>query len=251
MPFPPYVCSVVPDDDERAWPVQGQGPYQCGCTVAANALNLLAGRQLYDKDDFVAEAGLLYQPALGGTPSPLTGWLIQRRGGGTHFGNLSRTDAEAVLRDLLGRGVPVVVELWRNRVGPFTVYGQHSVLLVGYSTPHPDRGGVPHEEYYFVDSQWPRLGEFRLDSNDRDVDGVATRMPGNHTLDRAEFLRLFETGIYFPVFRSQAEHDAWCAAHLRRLPGPPLVGRLGAALLTGSYDDWRGPRTNESGDAGS
>ncbi len=240
MSFPSYVHSVVAEAEPDAWPVQGQGPFECGCVAAVNALNLLAGRRIFDKDDFVAQAGPLFQPALGGTPSPLTGWLIRRHGGGTHFGNLLRTDGEAALRDLIDRGVPVVVELWRNRLGPVSLYGQHSVLLVGYSEPHPDRNGALHEEYYVVDSQWPRQGGFALGANDRDVDGVPTALPGNHTIDRATFRTIFQTGIYFPVFRSQAEHDAWYAACMRRLPGPPLFGRLRDALLTGSYDRWRG-----------
>lgn len=239
MPFPWYVHSVVTSDDEGAWPVQGQGYNECGCVVASNALNLLAGRYVYDKDDFVREAGVFFQRRLG-SPSPVTGWLIRRHGGGTHFGNLSRTNAEAVLRDLIDRGVPVVVELWRNTVGPFTLYGRHSVLLVGYSKPHPDRSGALHESYYFVDSQWLRVGEFNLHANDCDEDGNPLRLPGNHTLPRETFVRLFETGIYFPVFRTQPEHAAWYRAHIRPRRGLPVLGPLSAALLTGSYDEWRG-----------
>ena len=44
MPYPSYVHSVVANSDDTAWPVQGQGVNECGCTVAANALNLLDTR---------------------------------------------------------------------------------------------------------------------------------------------------------------------------------------------------------------
>ncbi|HEX9373426.1 MAG TPA: hypothetical protein VF897_20605, partial [Roseiflexaceae bacterium] len=98
MPYPPYVHSVIANSDDAAWPVQGQGINECGCTVAANALNLLAGARLFDKDSFVREAGLLFNRGLGGSISPVTGWLIKRHGYGTHFGNLLHTDPEPVLR---------------------------------------------------------------------------------------------------------------------------------------------------------
>ncbi len=241
MQFPSYVHSVVQDADTAGWPVQGQGENECGCTVAANALNLLAGKRMFDKDDFVRQAGLLFQRGMGGSPSPITGWLIKQHGGGTHFGNLSRTNAEAVLRDLIRRNVPVVVELWRNMIGPFNVYGQHSVLLVGYSDPHPDNSGTMHEEYYFVDSQWPQLGKFSLTTNDTDVDGNPCPFPGNHTIPRQEFLKLYQTRIYFPVFPSQAAHDEWYRQHIDEAQAAlPLFGNLTRSFFTGSYDLWRG-----------
>lgn len=240
MPFPSYVHSVIEHSDATAWPVQGQGENECGVTVAANALNLLTGQCRYDKDDFRRKIGLLFQRRLGGSPSPATGWLIRQHGGGTHFGNLRRTNAEAVLRALIDQRVPVVVELGTYRFGPFTVYGQHSVLLVGYSDPHPDQHGALHELYFFVDSQWPRLGAFDLRANDCDVNGNPTPMPGNRTIPRHEFLRLFQTGIYFPVFPSQAVHDDWYRTHMLTPRGRLLTNSLGSLLFTGRFDVWLG-----------
>jgi hypothetical protein len=243
MPFPTYVHSAIAIGTESAWPVQGQGVNECGCTVAANALNLLAGTKQFDKDELVRAAGLFFQRSMGGSLSPVTGWLLKRHGRGTHFGNLSHTDAETVLRDLIDRQVPVVVEIGSNYVGPFVIYGQHSILLVGYSDPHPDRSGVQHEDYYFVDSQWPALGAFDLGSNNTDCDGVAMPFPGNRTIPREEFKRLFQTGIYYPVFRSQAEHDAWYQANIRPEGGIPLLGWINNILIAGTYDRWVGPRS--------
>jgi hypothetical protein len=243
MAYPLYVHSVIANSDDTAWPVQGQGVNECGCTVAANALNLLAQRREYDKDQFVREAGLLFQRPLGGSPSPVTGWLIRRSGRGTHFGNLSHTDAEIVLRDLIDRKVPVVVEIGANRVGPFEVYGQHSILLVGYSDPYRDSRGGLREEYYFVDSQWPGLGTFDLHTNDVVENSAMTPFPGNRTMLRDEFLRMYPMRIYFPVFPSQAEHDAWYQANIRPEGGIPLVNWVGSSLLTGTYDIWIGHRT--------
>jgi hypothetical protein len=244
MPYPVYVHSVVADPADDAWPVQGQGVNECGCTVAANALNLLASRRAYHKDDFVREAGLLFNRDLGGSPSPITGRLIKKYGRGTHFGNLSRTDAEIVLRDLLDRKVPVVVEIGSNRVGPFVIYGQHSILLVGYSDPYRDSTGALREEYYFVDSQWPGLGAFTLRSNDVVENDATMPYPGNRTMLREEFLRMYETRIYFPVFPSQAAHDAWYQANIRPASGFPVVSWVGSSLFTGTYDIWVGSRVS-------
>jgi hypothetical protein len=241
MPYPPYVHSVIASSDDAAWPVQGQGINECGCTVAANALNLLAGARLFDKDRFVSEAGLFFNRRLGGSISPVTGWLIKRYGYGTHFGNLLPTDPEPVLRDLLDRNVPVVVELGSNYVGPFVIYGQHSILLVGYSKPSPDSSSGLREEYYFVDSQWPNLGGFDLHANDAIGNGVVTPFPGNRTIARDDFLRQYQTRIYYPVFRSQADHDAWYQANIRPERGAPLIGWVSNTLLAGSYDTWVGP----------
>jgi hypothetical protein len=242
MAFPAYVHTVVDTSDDIAWPVQGQGKNECGCTVAANALNLLAGRKVVDKSDMIRDAGIFFNSTLGGSPSPITGRLLKRHGRGTHFGNLSHTDAEIVLRDLIDRKVPVSVEIGSHRVGPLVVYGQHSILLVGYSDPYRDRSGGLREEYYFVDSQWPYLDQFDLRSNDV-VDGaVMTPYPGNRTMARDDFMRQYETRIYFPVFRSQAEHDAWYQANIRPMGGFPLFSRLSGELLTGTYDIWVGNR---------
>jgi len=240
MTFPSYVHSVVKDSDDASWPVQGQGPFECSCTVVANALNLLAGTKQCDKDEMVREAGLFFQRNLGGSLSPVTGWLIKRHGRGTHFGNLSHTDAEAVLRDLIDKGVPIVVEIGTNYVGPFAIYGQHSILLVGYSEPYPDRSGALQEEYYFVDSQWRELGAFDLHTNDVNEDGVVTPFPGNRTMSRAEFKQWYQTGIYYPVFRSQAEHDSWYRANIQPEKGIPLVSWVNRTLIAGTYDIWHG-----------
>lgn len=238
MPFPAYIHSAIASSDDSAWPVQGQGENECGVTVAANALNLLNGRRLFSKDDFVREAGLLFQRGMGGSPSPVTARLLKQHGVGTHFGNLSRTNAEAVLRDLIDRGALVGVEIGTNMVGPFAIYGQHSILLVGYSDPHPDKSGVLHEDYFFVDSQWPRLGEFDIHSNDVDADGTPTPLPGNRTIARYDFLQMYQTRIYFPIFRTQAEHDAWYRDHMRLPTSNALVSWFTGNFITGTYDSW-------------
>ncbi len=184
------------------------------------------------------EAGLFFKREWGGSPSPITGRLVKQHGFGTHFGNLTYTDAEVVLRDLIDRKVPVSVEIGSNRVGPFVIYGQHSILLVGYSDAYPDPAGGQREEYYFVDLQYPALGQFDLHYNNT----AAAAYPGNRTMTRDEFLRQYETRIYFPIFPSQAEHDAWYRAYIRPAPGIPVVNWLSGKLLTGSYDTWVGRR---------
>lgn len=239
MLFPAYVHSVVGDSDHEHWPVQGQGVNECGCTVAANGLNLLMGRRLYDKDRFVREAGIFFNRRLGGSLSPVTGWLISRHGYGTHFGNLRYTDAEIVLRDLIDRKVPVSIEIGSNRVGPLVIYGQHSMLLVGYSDPYRDGAGALREEYYFVDSQWPALGQFDLQSNDRVENGVQIAFPGNRTIARTDFIRMYETRIYFPIFRTPAEHGSWYRAHIQPRGGVPVLSWVNGALLSGSDDLWQ------------
>jgi len=247
MAFPSYVHSVIPDDDPGRWPIQKQGVNECGCTAPANALNLLLGRPEFDKDQFIREAGIWFKRYVfgrsGGTPSFITGWLIQRHGFGTHFGSLRETVVEAVLRDLIDREVPVVVELGANRFGPLTIWGQHSIVLVGYSDAYTDGAGQPHGEYYFVDAQYPGYGDtFGLETNDvdRDGDGSPEPYPGNRTIARDTFLRDFPTGIYFPVFPSQQEHDAWAAAHLQTAARLPILGALNDTFFTGSLDLWRG-----------
>jgi hypothetical protein len=247
MGFPPYVHSIIPDDAPTGWPIQKQGINECGCTAPANAINLLLGTRTYEKDQFVREAGIWFKRhvfgAAGGTPSFVTGWLIKRHGFGTHFGSLRHTDAEAVLRDLINRGVPVVLELGANKVGPLTIWGQHSVVLVGYSDRYVDAQGQARQEYYFVDAEYfGSTNSFGLHTNDsdRDGDGVAEMYPGNRTIEREEFLRNFPTGIYYPVFRTQQEHDAWAARHLHRSGGLPILGTINNRLLTGTRDIWRG-----------
>src|SRR5262245_13602700 len=120
------------------------------------------------------------------------------------------------------------------------IYGLHSVGLVGYSDPYADAHGQIYEEYYAVDSQWPVDAPFDLHSNDvdRDGDGVAESFPGNRTLSRDEFHRLFRTGLYYPVFATPATHDAWYRT-LRVLRRVPVIGWLNQTFFSGSYDLWR------------
>ncbi len=246
MAFPAYVHSVVADDTPQSWPVQQQGINECGCTAPANAMNLLAGHHVVDKDQLVREAGPLFQRYVfgqaGGTPSFVTGWLLKRHGYGTHFGSLRRTNAAAVLEALIDRGVPVIVEIGANKVGPLTIWGQHSIVLVGYSDPFSDGQGTEHREYYFVDAQYPLDAAFDLATNDtdRDGDGIAEHYPGNRTIPRDTFLRDYPTGIYYPVFPSQKEHDGWMEQHLAPTPRISVIGALKEALITGTTDLWRG-----------
>jgi hypothetical protein len=243
MTFPTYVHAVIPSADPSRWPVAPQGTCECDFAATANALNLLLGERRYSKDAFIRAAGPLFQPRLGGTISPLKVWQLRRRGYGTHFGNLSRTNGERVLRDLVDRGIPTIVELGvAFQVAQIMIYGLHSVVLVGYSDPYPDAQGQLHEDYYVVDSQWPVAGPFDLHSNDldRDGDGVAENFPGKRTLSRDEFRRLFRTGLYCPVFLTPAAHDAWYRT-LGVLPRVPVLGWLNQTFFSGSYDRWRTP----------
>ena len=244
MQFPASVHSAIRSADTIAWPVEGQGFNECGCTAASNALNLLAGAPRFRKDDFVHEAGVFFQPKYGGTPSPVTTWLVKRHGFGTHFGNLKNTDYEAVLRDLIDRQVPVIVELGLVTLGSVAVSGQHSIVLVGYSDPFRGRDGQLREEYYFVDAQWPELGAFNLRSNDLDIDGDGTIeiFPGNRTLSRQEFAALYPMRTYFPVFPTQADHDAWYEQHIRTQSRIPLLSPLIGRLTIGVSDLWLGAR---------
>jgi len=243
MPFTSYVHSIVSSSDSADWPIEAQGFNQCGCTAASNALNLLMRDLRFRKDDFVHQAGLLYQPKLGGTPSPVTTWLIRRHGFGTHFGNLQKTDYELVLRDLIDRGIPVIIELGVVKIGSLAVSGQHSVVLIGYSDPFRDSSGQTREEYYLVDAQWPQLGSISLSSNDRDADGdgVVESFPGNRTLTRQELRDNYPMRTYFPVFPTQSDHDTWYRENMRAEGGIPLLSRLTGRLVTGSYDIWIGP----------
>ena len=183
MTFPAFVHTVNRNVADGDWPVEGQGWNECGCTAASNAGNLVAHALRYRKDDFVREAGMFFQPQWGGTPSPVTSWLLHRHGFGTHFGNLQQTDYEAVIRDLIDRNIPVIVELGVVKMGNVPVSGQHSVVVVGYSEPFHDGKGQAHEEYYIVDAQWPALGQFSLKSNNWDFnnDGAVEEFPGNRT----------------------------------------------------------------------
>ncbi|HYF63678.1 MAG TPA: hypothetical protein VD886_12740 [Herpetosiphonaceae bacterium] len=238
--FPAYVHSVLPKLPEADWLAQAQGLNECGCTTPANALNLLHnGERFFDKNQLVREAGVWFRRDWGGTPSFITEYLLRRHGAGTHFGNLSRTDGEKVLRALLDQGVPVCIEMGRNKIGPFNLYGEHAVLLVGYSEPFRVADGTQREEYYVIDAAFTDAnGVFGLHTNnvDHDGDGVAESYPGNRTYERQEFLAGYPTGIYFPVFRSQAEHDRWYASRMRRGGRMPVLGWLRDRFITGSFD---------------
>lgn len=239
MSFPSYIHSMIGSADAAAWPVEAQGVNECGCASASNALNLLVHAKRFSKDAFVRQAGLFFQARFGGTLSPTTGWLIKRNGFGTHFGNLSRTNFEVVLRDLIDRGVPVIVEIGLDPLG---VYGGHSIVLVGYSDRYPGAGGQIREEWYFVDAQYPALGRMDLSANDLDVDGdgQVEAFPGNRTLSVEEFRQIYPKKIYYPVFPTQADHDAWYRQNIRQDSGVPVLGRLSDSLLTGSHDLWVG-----------
>jgi hypothetical protein len=242
MHFPPYVHSVIKEAAEAAWPVAGQGWNECSFTSIANALNLLAGAPRHTKEEFMREVGPLFQPRLGGTLPPLKALQLRRRGYGAHFGTLAHTDAERVLRDLVDRGVPVIVDIYTAfQRGTTRIFGMHATLLVGYSEPYQDAWGRLREEYYLVDPGWPAVGRFDMAANntDRDGDGLPEPFPGNRTLERAELLRLWTTRNYCPVFRTRREHAAWYAQTLRRAPGAPFVGSLLQAALFGSDDRLR------------
>lgn len=242
MSFPAFVHTINRSTADADWPVEGQGWNECGCTAASNAGNLVAHAMRYHKDDFVREAGMFFQPQWGGTPSPVTSWLLHRHGFGTHFGNLQQTDYEAVIRDLINRNIPVIVELGVVKMGNVPVSGQHSVVVVGYSEPFHDGKGQAREEYYIVDAQWPALGQFSLKSNNWDFnnDGVVEEFPGNRTLSRQEFNTAYPMRTYFPVFPTQSDHDAWYSRHIRVEGGVPLIGWLSKRLLSGSRDIWLG-----------
>jgi hypothetical protein len=238
-PFPAYVHSVF-DPPTTAWPVTGQTLNACSVTTLANALNLLTQSHRYHPHEFRRELGPFFQAALGGTLPFLKTYQLRRRGYGSHFGCLRYTDCEKVLCQLIDYGIPTILDIYTAaQFGRQRVFGQHAVLLVGYSDPYTDASGKHHMEYYVLDSQWPELGDFRMDSNnvDRDGDGVPEDYPGNRTLNREEFLRVFTTRCYAPVFRSQHAHDRWYATTMQwRRP------RLTELLITGSYDRLKSPK---------
>lgn len=211
MTYPTYVHSVFAMPCAE-WPVIGQQKNQCSFTAMTNALNCLAQQPHYHVEDFVREVGPLFQPELGGTLPPLKAWQLRKRGFGSHFGNLRFTDCEKVLCQLTDQGIPVIVDLHTGlQIGRQRIYGRHAVVLVGYSDEYVDSEGILRQEYYILDSEWPRLHAFALDSNDvdRDGDGLVESYPGNRTLSRAEFLRMFSTRCYAPIFATPAAHTDW------------------------------------------
>ena len=215
--FPPSVHSVF-DAPSSAWPVVGQIRNACSFTSLANALNTRASAFIHTPAEFIREAGPLFQPNMGGTIPALKVWQLRKRGYGSHFGNLRFTDCEYVLCQLINMGIPCIIDIYTARQVGFTrVFGQHAVVLVGYSDQFVDKNGGARREYYIIDSQWPALGDFKIDANnvDRDGDGVSEDYPGNRTLVRNEFLRIFSTRCYAPIFPSQLAHDRWYALTFR------------------------------------
>lgn len=211
MHYPHYVHSVFAMPCAE-WPVIGQQKNQCSFTAMTNALNCLAGEAHYHVADFIREVGPLFQPELGGTLPAFKAWQLRKRGFGSHFGNLRFTDCEKLLCQLVDAGIPVIIDLHTGlQIGRHRIFGRHAVVLVGYSDQYIDAQGSVRQEYYILDSEWPRLHEFAMEYNDvdRDGDGIVESYPGNRTMSRAAFLRAFSTRCYAPIFPNQAAHDAW------------------------------------------
>lgn len=209
--FPAYVHSVF-DTPTQTWPVCGQGMNECNFYALANALNTYTQSWRYDPNHFKRAVGPLFHARLGGTFPFLKSWILARHGYGSHFGNLRFTVAEFVLRQLIDMQIPVLVDIYTAaQIGFTRIYGQHAVVLVGYSDPYVDAAGVHREEYYFIDSEWPRLGEFRVDYNDvdRDGDGIVEDYPGNRTISRHQFMRIYTTRCYTPIFPNTSAHQQW------------------------------------------
>ena len=231
--FPSYVHSVF-DRPTHTWPICGQGVNECNFYALSNALNTLDHQHLYDPNHFKRAVGPLFQARLGGTLPFLKSWLLNRHGFGSHFGNLRYTNAEFVLRQLIDMRVPILVDIYTAAQFGYTrIYGQHAVVLVGYSDPFVDATGTRREEYYLIDSEWPKLGAFDVAYNnvDRDGDGVAEDYPGNRTLSRNQFMRIFTTRCYTPIFRNQMAHTHWYNATF--IPNHPS---LWERMITGSND---------------
>lgn len=209
--YPAYVHSVFPTPSHQ-WPVIGQRKNECSFTAMTNALNCLSKDYVYQVDDFIREVGPLFQAQWGGTLPPLKAWQLRRRGYGSHYGNLRFTDCEHVLRQLIDLHIPIIIDIYTGmQVGMRRIYGQHAVVLVGYSDPYRDANGVERVEYYLIDSEWPHLGAFDISANDvdRDGDGIAEEYPGNRTLARHDFLRIYTTRCYAPIFHTPAAHETW------------------------------------------
>ncbi len=209
--FPNYVHSVFPGPTSN-WPVVGQIRNACSFTAIANALNCRESVFFHRPAELIKEAGLLFQPNFGGTFPALKVWQLQRRGFGSHFGNLRFTHCEYVLCQLMDLGIPVIIDIYTAlQVGSHRIFGQHAVVLVGYSDYFLDKNGHAQREFYIIDSEWPALGKFTIEANnvDRDGDGMEEDYPGNRTILRNEFMRIFSTRCYAPIFASQYEHDRW------------------------------------------
>lgn len=231
--FPSYVHSVF-EHPTHTWPVCGQGYNECNFYALSNALNTLTNQRTYEPEQLKRTVGPLFHARLGGTFPFLKSWLLARHGFGSHFGNLRYTNAEFVLRQLIDMRIPVLVDIYTAaQIGFTRIYGQHAVVLVGYSDPYIDATGTHREEYYLIDSEWPRLGAFSVDYNniDRDGDGISEDYPGNRTLSRNKFMRFFTTRCYTPIFRTPFDHTRWYNTTF--LPHQPT---LFEKVITGSHD---------------
>lgn len=231
--FPDGVLSVFPGPTHR-WPLRPQGKNECSFYALAHALNTLHGAERYAADTFRAAVGPLFQRNLGGTLPPLKAWQLRALGYGSHYGCLAHTDAEWVLRGLVRMGIPVIVDIYTAaQIGLRRIYGQHAVVLVGYSEPYRDATGTLREEYYLIDSEWPHLGRCDATDNnvDRDGDGLVEDYPGNRTLSRAAFLQYYTTRTYTPIFPDPTSHVRWYNAWFS-----PHTPSLRERLITGSQD---------------
>ena len=238
MPFPPHVHSVF-DGPTTNWPVIGQVKNACSVTSLANVLNLYAAASIYTPREFIRELGIWFQPRIGGTLPYFKSRQLLKRGYGSHFGNLRYTDCEKVLCQLIDMAIPCIIDIYTaTQVGRRRIFGQHAVVLVGYSERYVDAQGETHQEYYVIDSQWPALGDFQIISNnvDRDGDGIVEDYPGNRTLSRTQFLKLFTTRCYAPVFPTPLAHARWYASTMEQHT-PTWRERY----ITGSNDRQKSP----------
>lgn len=236
--YPSYVHSVFPSPTSD-WPVVGQNFNACSVTSLANVLNMMNATPRYSPAQFVRELGVFFQPAFGGTFPFFKSRQLQAHGYGSHFGSLRYTDCEKVLCQLIDMAVPSIVDIYTaTQIGRHRIYGQHAVVLVGYSDAYVDATGHTRHEYYFIDSQWPKLGAFDIQTNniDRNGDGIVEDYPGNRTLSRAEFLRVYTTRCYAPVFANQLAHDRWYTETMQ-------AHRASAyeRYISGSYDRLKSP----------
>src|SRR5262245_6752003 len=123
MTFPTYVHSVIPSADPSRWPVAPQGECECDFAATANALNLLLGERRYTKDEFIRAAGVLFQPRLGGTISPLS-----------HVGMLSRIVVRSSLSfggrraAAITRYITSIPPRWRIQLA----HGSARMMIVGF-----------------------------------------------------------------------------------------------------------------------
>jgi len=209
--FPAYVHAVF-EGPTTSWPMAPQRKNECSFYAQAHALNLNQIQKVYDPNVFRKNVGVLFQREWGGTLPPLKAWQLRQLGYGSHYGNLSQTDSEQVLKGLIDLRIPVIVDIYTAaQWGMTRIYGRHAVVLVGYSDSYVDHTGTARQEYYLIDSEWPQLGRCDAADNncDRDGDGIPEDYPGNRTVSRAEFLRIHTTRTYTPIFPNAGAHAHW------------------------------------------